>query len=290
VSVLVTGATGFIGSHFLKNESRINLRILTNDLRSVKSCNEGPALQMSLADSDVVLHLAGLAHKKFSDEALDDINHLATLHLARASAEENVKRFVFVSTVNVHGRSTSGIPFVETSKIDSSSAQSKIKAENGLIKIGKETGMEVTIIRPVLVYGLGAPGNMGLLIKIATNVFFTPFALVNNKRSFISIGNLCDFLYTCCVHPKAANEVFLISDGKSISTPEIISAISLGMSKKILQLPIPVFALRALGKIIGRAGQVDQLIGDLEVDCSKATELLGWKHPETMAQAMDKFK
>lgn len=290
MNMLITGSTGFIGSHFCKNYAKLSLSKLDSNIRLSPSCSSNSLLQAELNNISVVLHLAGLAHGCYSEQELDDVNHLGSLELASAAARAGVKRFVFVSTVNVNGSFTGGVPFVEESGIGVPLNPSKEKAEQGLKKIGDKTGMEITIVRPVLVYGKNSRGNMGSLIKIATKLSFTPFGLVKNKRSFMSVGNLCDFLYTCCTHPKAANEVFLISDDQIISTPELMSAIAKGLSKSMWHWPVPVWLMRYLGKFSGRSKQVEQLVGNLLVDCSKAKKLLGWVPPETMAQAMARLK
>jgi nucleoside-diphosphate-sugar epimerase len=289
MKVLVTGTDGFIGSHFLLNETRLSCCRLNSCFRLSRHVNLDSEFLNTLAGSEVILHLAGLAHGKYSEQQLDCINHLATLQLANASAKAGIKRFVFVSTINVHGRSTVNAPFTELSSIDTSINISKVKAEEGLIKIGKDTGMEITIVRPVLVYGRGAPGNMGLIMSMVSKLPFTVLGALDNKKSFISVNNLCDFLYVCCTHPLAANEVFLVSDDNVVSTPELLSAMAFGLGKKVVHLPVPVWALRLVGSLVGKSNQVDQLIGHLEVDCSKAKNLLNWNPPETMALAMKKL-
>jgi nucleoside-diphosphate-sugar epimerase len=283
--VLVTGSTGFLGSYFCSNVTRLSLCTLDSSIRMNDLSGSLVSFQKELNNSDTVLHLAGLAHGNFTDQQLNEVNHLGTLKLARLAAKAGVKRFVFVSTVNVHGGSSFDLPLTESTSLDASIDVPKSLAEAGLQKIGRETGMEVTIVRPVLVYGKGVPGNMGLLVKIASKLSFTPLGLVKNNRSFISVSNLCDFLYTCCIHPKAANEAFLVSDDQTVSVPVFMSAIAKGLGKKIYHLPIPVWVMHFLGTLSGKSKQVEQLVGDLEVDCSKAQKLLGWTPPEKMAQA-----
>jgi len=289
MALLITGAAGFIGSYFCKYELECSVHQLESNIKINSSCGSNSVLKNELNNCSVILHLACLAHSNYSAQELDEVNHLGTLALATAAAKAGVKRFVFVSTVNVHG-GVSVKPFTENSNLDDSINTSKVKAENGLKIIGAQTGMEITIIRPVLVYGKGAPGNMALLIRMASKLPFTPFGLVKNKRSFISVSNLCSFISVCVTHPKAANETFLVSDGYTVSTPVLMSAMALGMGKYIYHIPVPIWMLKFAAKLLGKSKQIGQILGDFEVETSKSQEVLGWSPPETMAQAMVKLK
>jgi nucleoside-diphosphate-sugar epimerase len=289
--LLVTGSTGFIGSYFCKKETQLELSKLDSNVRINSSCGSNPFLQKELNNSSVVLHLAGLAHRKYTEQELDEVNHLGTLELALAAVKAGVKRFVFVSSIGVNGKLTNGKSFdeVDMAVPHNSFTESKWQAEQGLLAIAKESGMEVVIIRPVLVYGANASGNFGLLTKLVKKLPFLPFTLVNNKRSFISIDNLCDFISVCITHPKAANQTFVIADGEPVSTKVFTNAMAKGLRKKVTQLPIPVWIMSVVAKLCGKSSQSQQLLGDLEVDCSKARDLLGWTPSETMRQAMGKL-
>ncbi|EAS44615.1 UDP-glucose 4-epimerase [Photobacterium profundum] len=300
MTILLTGATGFIGKAIyetnengfrcvVRNASQYTL----NDVFKVdgihSTTNWNAAFQGGV---DSVIHLAGLAHNaSYTDEEFFDVNTEGTIHLASEAAKAGVKRFVFVSSIGVNGANTFGNAFDEneTPKPHNSYAESKLRAEQGLQKIAKETGLEVVIIRPTLVYGANAPGNVGSLTKLIKKVPFLPFGLCKNKRSFVSVTNLASFIYTCVIHPKAAGETFLISDGESISTKAFTSAIAKGLGTSLVQLPVPITLMKLAAKVLGKSHQANQLIGDLEVDPSKASRLLGWTPPETMAQAMDKL-
>jgi len=190
MSILITGSTGFIGSCFCQNKPEFTINKLDPSIRINSTCGSNSLLKKQLKKNNTVLHLAGLAHGSYTEQELNEVDHLGTLELAAAAAKAGVKRFVFISTVNVHGNMISIVPFTEISGLDNSVNLSKAKAEEGLKKIGKENSMEVTIIRSVLVYGKNAPGNFGLLSKIVSKLPFTPFALVKNKRSFISVGEI----------------------------------------------------------------------------------------------------
>lgn len=290
MKVLVTGSTGFIGKSFCEIKSAYEVYKLPSTIRIGNESRNDLALIHELEGKNVVLHFAGLAHANYPEEDLDNINHLGTLELASAAAKAGVRRFIFLSSVNVHGLISSSDSVNESFRRMSSLSPSKVNAELGLLKLGKESGMEITIIRPVLVYGKGAPANMGMLIKIASILPFTPFGLINDKRSYISISNLCDFISLCVSHPKAANETFLITDDNDVSIKQLMDLAASGLGRKIFHIPIPVFVLKILGHVLGRSKQVEQLTGSLQIDISKAKNFLGWSPIETMEQAMSKLK
>jgi nucleoside-diphosphate-sugar epimerase len=300
--ILVTGSTGFVGKSVLK--------VLPHGL--CRSVIRKDGMQGNIANSfvidemcsttnwegafsgiDTIIHLAGLAHKNiYSYDDYVEVNCNGTLHLASEAIEAGVKRFVFVSTIGVNGSCSSGKPFneLDETRAHNHYTESKYLAEKGLIKLAKETGLEVVIVRPTLVYGVNAPGNFNVLIQLINKLPFMPFGLCKNKRSFISVGNLADFLYTCAIHPKAAGEVFVICDGKAVSTKTFTDAISSGLGKSIIQLPIPVKIMYFAAILFGRSKQAKQLLGDLDVDATKARSLLEWEAPETMEQAMAQLR
>jgi len=304
VTVLITGSNGFIGSHLINN-LRCNYKVagqVRNIVQSVLS--DFPLFTLDVngtsdwADSlkfvNVVIHLAGVAHNKSDDlDYMREVNVNGTINLAQQSVKNGVKRFIFISSIGVLGNSTTNtLPFDEHSghSAYSKSAQLKLDAENALLKIAEETGLEVVIIRPVLVYGRSAPGNFGKLVNLVNKVPMLPLALCTNKRSFISIDNLVDFISTCIEHPKAKNEIFCISDGNDVSIRGFTDGIATGLNKKLIQLPIPVSIFKLLGKIIGKSEAIEQLVGDLQVDSSKARQLLGWTPPFTMAETLSKLR
>ena len=303
-TVLVTGANGFIGSRLVKAIS--NNHIVRAGVRSSKSAEMlkngfeiGEILGTTewldkLAGASTIIHLAAVAHNNSIDSNyITEVNVKGTINLAEQAAKSGVKRFIFISSIGVLGNSTTNsLPFDEHSNVAAHSqyAQSKLDAENALLKIAEETELEVVIIRPVLVYGAGAPGNFGKLVKLVQKTPFLPFALCRNKRSFISVDNLVDFISTCVEHPKAKNEIFCISDCVDFSIKEFTNGIAVGLNKKLIQLPIPVFIFRLLGKITGKIEAVEQLVGDLQVDSSKARQLVNWTPPFTVAEALSKLK
>jgi nucleoside-diphosphate-sugar epimerase len=303
-SILITGSRGFIGQHCVKRFERSSTPDLVLLTRTLDPNEDNKQLTINLEDIssnvisydiDVVIHLAGAAHlpnrKRKSDICLHRrVNTNATLDLARVLSQKGLKRFIFVSSILVNSSSTE-IPLTEKSTPNPQTifAQSKHEAEIGLTELSKEFGFELVIVRPPLVYGSNAPGNFGSLVKLASKTFILPFGLTNNIRSFISVGNLADFLFTCAHHPNAAGETFLVTDGTYVSTKKFTSAISEGLGKKLYQLPVPVSFMKFASKLLGKKKQAEQLLGNLQVDSSKAQSLLGWSPPETMQEAMKKL-
>ncbi|EOB1207385.1 NAD-dependent epimerase/dehydratase family protein [Photobacterium damselae] len=295
---LITGSTGFIGRQIYKqsNEThRYVFRVGTgSDLKYEDKYHitelHTTSWDNALDDIDCIIHLAGLAHSNsFSKNDYNSVNTLGTLKLASDAAKAGVKRFVFVSSIGVNGSSTEiGKPFTYRSEVEphNTYAKSKLDAEIGLKKISDQTGLEVVIVRPTLVYGPNAPGNFGLLTKLVTKLPLFPFGVVNNKRSFIAVQNLIDLLLTCAKHPDAAGHVFLASDGESISTKQFINAVAKGLNKPICQLPVPTSVMRLGAKLIGKQSMAEQLLDNLEVDSSNAFDVMGWKPLYTMEQAM----
>jgi len=301
MKILITGSNGFIGSALtnrLKQGHGVIGHGKTGDNISNASdffevdINSQSNWQSCLENVDAIVHLAAVAHNNSNDpDLINEVNVNGTINLAHQAVKSGVKRFIFISSIGVLGNSASK-PFDESSAISPHSqySQSKFDAESELLKIAAETGLEVVIIRPVLVYGAGAPGNFGKLVKLVQKTPFLPFALCRNQRSFISVDNLVDFISTCVEHPKAKNEIFCIADGDDVSIKEFTDGIAAGLNKKLWQLPVPNFLFRLLGVMTGKQDQIDQLIGDLQVDSSKARELLNWTPPVTMADTFSKLK
>lgn len=301
MKVLITGSNGFIGhslSHALKSQHSIirhGRKAMISDASDNYfhlDVNGKSNWQQHLKDIDVVVHLAAAAHNKCSgDDTISEVNVNGTLTLAKQAVTAGVKRFIFMSSIGVLGNKTT-TPFdEETSEAPHSEyAQSKLKAEKALLEFAKDTDLEVVIIRPVLVYGDAAPGNFSKLKSLIHQSPFLPFGLIRNKRSFISIGNLVSFVRLCIEHPKAKNEIFCISDDADVSIKEFTDAIAIGLSKNIVQLPVSGWLMRCVGRLTGKEEMVEQLLGDLQVDISKAKNLLGWSPVETMQQAMDKIR
>ncbi|EPR7137140.1 TPA: NAD-dependent epimerase/dehydratase family protein [Vibrio vulnificus] len=299
MSILITGSTGFVGRELTSIIS--NAICVVRDLEShrfekyvqVNSIDGSTVWCNHFNGISSIIHLAGVAHAKVGDDAIfRSINTEGTLRLADAAAGAGVKRFIFVSSIGVNGVSTSACRFSPQSieHPHNAYASSKFEAESGLKKIAKETGLEVVIVRPTLVYGPDAPGNFGMLTKLIKRLPVLPFGLATNRRDFISVQNLADLLVTCATHPNAAGHTFLASDSETVSIKEFTNAIAKGLGKKVFQLPVPVGLMRFAGKLTGKSAMIEQLYGDLEVDSSNIKEVLGWTPPFTMEQSMALLK
>lgn len=296
--ILVTGSSGFIGRNFVtelisrrceyRTASRNFLESKTDNI-VVGDINANTDWSNALVDVNCIIHLAGAAHDaKVSDDLFNETNHLGTLNLARYASKSGVKRFVFVSSIGVNGTKTGAVPFSPYQDLNphNSYAESKYRAEVGLKRIERETGLEVVIVRPTLVYGPRAPGNFGKLTSLICKTCILPFGSADNKRSFIAVQNVVDLLFVCANHPNAAGHAFLASDGEAISIKDFTNAIGEGLDKKIVQLAVPVSLIKLLGKVLGKSAMIEQLYGDLQVDSSNLKTVLGWTPPLSMKQAM----
>ncbi len=238
-----------------------------------------------LMSCDVVIHTAARVHimEENSCNPLDEfrrVNVEGTLNLARHAVKQGVKRFIFISSIGVNGESTSDQrPFKpdDLPKPDSAYAISKYEAEQGLLALASETGLEVVIIRPPLVYGPGAKGNFQRMMKLISSGIPLPLGRVNNQRSFVYVGNLVCLIMRCVEHPQAANQVFLVSDGDDLSTTELLHKIGSSLEKPARLLPIPYRILGLSATLLGKKAIFQRLCGSLQVDISKTCELLDWQ-------------
>lgn len=300
MKILLTGATGFIGSEFIK-KTQHDLRCVVrknkandfNDVFEVDELNEKTNWQGAFENVDAVVHLAGLAHSdNYDSDEFFKVNCRGTLKLAEDAANAGVKRFLFISTVAIYESCQyQKQPFTESVGPHpvSKYAKSKYEAELGLKRLAANNKMEIVIIRKPSVYSGLDDGSISTLVKLVKKLPVLPFALTRNARSFISIINLIDFMELSLSHEKAAGETFLISDNESTSTKELTNRIANVLEKRIWQLPVPIFIFKLFGFILARKRLTEQLFGDFEVDCSKAINLLGWQPKFTMEQTLLKY-
>lgn len=293
--VLVTGASGFIGSELCRALVARGDQV-TALVRSEKSLPIAGArfrvqdLEKQFEENflgegfDAVVHLAGKAHGKGSSgeqtlEAFQSSNVLPTRRLAEAAVAAGIKRFIYLSSIGVHGDSTHGLPIDEDSpeRPHADYARSKLDGESVLRDALAGTSTAYTIIRPTLVYGESAPGNFGKLVEICRGFLPLPLGCAKNQRSLVSLASLVNLIVLCIERPEAKNQVFVAADAKPVSTREMICSLRFGMGKRPGLLPVPRALLRLLLKTLGRASVYRQLFGDLEVDATKAVDLLGWK-------------
>ncbi len=285
MTILVTGATGFVGQNLTQLNQNFRCVIRAGEHHSFADSYTVSTIDASTDWSncfegvDAIIHLAGLAHNKsYTDAEYRAVNTDGTLRLALKAAEAGVKRFVFVSSIGVNGTNSYDSAFLPSDVADphNSYAQSKHEAELGLWDISKQTGLEVVVVRPTLVYGPNAPGNFGMLTKLVNSIPFLPFGLANNRRDFISVGNLVDLLIVCAKHKNAPGNIFLASESNTISTRDFVNAIAAGQDRKVFQIPIPVSFMRLAGLVIGKSAMIEQLFGNLEVDSSNLKDTLNW--------------
>lgn len=294
-NILLTGATGFIGRQFIRQVGVARSVIRGQESLSDQNCfiidelNGNTCWQGAFDDIDVVIHLAGLAHStSHTKDDFQRVNVEGTITLAKQAVEAGVRRFVFISSIGVNGQSTQKQPFSPACMPfpHNDYAMSKYEAEKALTELGASSSMEIVIVRPTLVYGPNAPGNFSTLSKLVQYLPLIPFGLVNNKRHFISVQNLCDLLLHCTTVPQAAGQVFLAAEKECISTKEFTNAIAKGLGKQVWQLPLPVFLMKLAATLIGKPSLAEQLFGNLEVDTSNIETMLNWKASYTLEQSM----
>lgn len=303
IKVLITGGNGFVGTTLITHLIKKSCFQVIALIRTSKFMHQ--TVEQIIADNifeaelpeniDVVIHLAGRAHvlNEISKNPIDEfrkVNVEGAMQLARQALEKKVKRFIFMSSIGVNGATTGSVPFSENSqpKPHADYALSKYEAEQALIQLFQGTSTELVIIRPPLVYAAHAPGNFAKLLKLTATHLPLPFAHINNKRSFIALDNLVDFIECCITHPKAANELFLIADSQAISTEQLVKSIKLGMQKPARLFYIPKTMAKLGAMLVGKQKLYEQLYESLEIDSSKAFHLLGWTPPSGIDQALRK--
>lgn len=304
--VLVTGANGFVGQALCKRLLKDGWKVM-GVVRSPEGSASLAAGVISLitgamgADTDwsesltgvdTVVHLAARVHV-MTDTALDplaafrEVNVAGTECLARLAAKVGVRRFIYISSVKVNGEGRN----VSYSEKDIPAPEdpygvSKWEAEQALHKIAAETGLEIVILRPPLVYAPGVKANFLSLFKIVDRGIPLPLSGINNQRSFIYLGNLVDAIVTCINHPKASGQTYLVSDREDVSTPELIRRVAAALGRPARLFSFPLSLMRFAGKLFGKTDAVERLISSLTSDSSKIQRELNWRPPYTMEQGL----
>lgn len=301
IKILMTGGSGFVGENLISNLLKKDYYQVISLARSYKVKQQ--SVEQIITDNifeadfpeniDVIIHLAGRAHI-LNDQSADPltdfrkVNVEGTLQLAKQALDKKVKRFIFISSIGVNGAITFDHPFSESTlpKPHADYAISKFEAEQELKKLFEGSETELVIIRPPLVYAAHAPGNFARLLKLASTNLPLPFAQTNNKRSFVALENLVNFIQVCIEHPNAANQTFLVADQHSLSIRELVEYLKQGMGKKpyFIYIPQPLMKLGAI--CLGKSKLYEQLFESLEIDTTKAQKLLDWIAPLTAKQAM----
>lgn len=300
--IWITGASGFVGRQLCLEAVQRGCSVLASSRMPpglLQHANmEWTSHQQALSGAvlgqlDVVIHVAARAHQ-LRETAADPTaafraaNVDVSLAVAHAAKQAGAARFVYVSSIGVNGDATQGRPFHESDMPNPVEpyAVSKLEAEQALREHCAASGLQLAIVRPPLVYGLGAPGNFARLLKLAQSGLPLPLAAVDNRRSFVAVENLCDLLLCLAEHPAAAGELFLVSDGEDFSTPGLLRLLaqSAGTPSRLWSLPPAL--LRAGAALLGQQRTFDKLCGSLQVDASKARQLLGWMPPLSATEGL----
>jgi len=298
--ILVTGATGFVGQALCTELSRrrMDYRPVSRNSRpgftAIGAIDGQTDWSDALAGVDTVMHLAARVH--VMNESVADplaafraVNVNATVNLARQAAGAGVKRFIFLSSIKVNGEETAaGKPFSasDVPHPEDAYGRSKLEAEEALLDIAAETGMEVVIIRPPLVYGPGVKANFASLMRWAARPFPWPFGAVRNRRSLVYVGNLVDFMLLCANLSSVGNRIFLISDGEDLSIGQLIAKLSLAAGRKAWMLSVPPALLEGLAALLGRRAAAQRLLGSLQVDIGETHVLTGWSPPYSVEEGL----
>jgi nucleoside-diphosphate-sugar epimerase len=304
--VFITGASGFVGRETIKQFLTEGWRVRAV-VRSAESCGLEPASHLSIvpvgditsvsdwapliSGCNVVVHLAARAHQ--TSEAPDAsaglfrrVNVDASVGLARGAAAGGVKRFVFISSAGVMG-DFSERPFTEADqpRPGSEYAKSKWQAEQALTGIAAETGLELVVLRPTLVYGPGNPGNLDRLMRLIRTGLPLPLAAVRNRRSFLNVGHLAAIICSAAQLPAAAGKTVLLADGNDLSTPDLIRLLAEGMGVRVRLVGVPSSLLLLGARMLGRSRDAQRLLGSLQVDVALKTSLFGiFPREETIQQ------
>jgi len=307
MKILITGANGFVGSYLAKKLSNVPAVKLTLASRVASPAQWGRTFKVNQIDSTTewsealvgcryVIHTTERAHvmnDKDSDPLTEyrRVNVDGTINLARQAAEAGLRRFIFISSIKVNGEQTSlGNPFTaeDIPAPEDAYGISKYEAEQGLLKIAADTGLEVVIIRPPLVYGPGVKGNFFSMMRIVKKGTPLPLGAIKNKRSLVALDNLVDLISTCIEHPAAANQVFLAGDGEDLSTTELLRGVAkaAGMTSRLI--PLPASVLMFVAFLLGKRTVAQKLLGSLQVDISKTRVLLDWTPPLSVEEGLSR--
>jgi nucleoside-diphosphate-sugar epimerase len=300
VKILITGVSGFVGQalctsllakgHLLHAAVRSKASIASVDGLDVIAVGDLGAQtnwSAALAGVSCVIHCAARAHVMQESEAdalaaYRSVNVEGTHRLAVQAAELGVRRLVFLSSIKVNGERTAlGAPFLfsDAPAPEDPYGVSKWEAEQALWAVSAQTGLEVVVVRPPLVYGPGVKGNLLRLLRWVARAVPLPLGAVHNQRSLVGLSNLVDLLLRCAEQPAAAGQTFLASDGHDLSTPQLIRLMAEGMNRPARLLPVPVALLQAGGSLLGKRGEIERLVGSLQVDSGHTQAQLGWTPP-----------
>jgi O-antigen biosynthesis protein WbqP len=297
--IIVSGASGFIGKEFLEVASQRSNTAVIGLFRGVNTATSVHCLPVIVDDyaavtldeqlsnlfrgAKAIVHLAAVTPASRLQSDLVQTNVEFTRRLAMIAGRVGAHRFVFISSARVHGELTESVPFSEKSPLKAVApyARSKILAEAAIVCVAQDTGLPFTIIRPPVVYGPGIKGKFRALAKAVASGMPLPFGrITSNRRDLIGVRNLAMFIDKSLDHQKTINEVFLINDGATMSTRAIVEAMAQSCSLPLRLFPLPEYLIRRLSSLVGLGAPVERLIGNFEIDCSKAREAIAWESPE----------
>jgi nucleoside-diphosphate-sugar epimerase len=304
-SILVTGANGFVGRAVCAqlSSSGFSISALTraptlfdSSIRNAVISDLGNEHELvhAMNGVDTVIHLAARVHvmtENVTDSlsAYRAINVDMTLTLARQAAVAGVRRFIYMSSVKVNGECTEdGQPFTpdDIPKPEDPYGISKMEAEQALLALSKETGLEVVIIRPPLVYGPGVGANFLAMMRWVSRQLPLPLGAIHNRRSMVALSNLVDFISTCINHPNAIGQIFLISDDQDVSVTELLKKLAHALKVRSFLLPVPVIVIKCVAAALGRGAVAQRLCDNLQVDISKSKKMLDWAPPMSLDQGL----
>jgi UDP-glucose 4-epimerase len=307
--VLLTGASGFLGravQERLLNDGVYQVRSVFRTIpenvpgnvavQVVREIGPRTDWRAALDDVSIVVHCAARVHVMDERErdplaAFRRVNTEGTVRLATQAAEAGVRRFVFISSIKVNGEFTPpGTAFTASDKaapIDPYGL-SKLEAEQALRALSEVSGMEIVVIRPTLVYGPGVKANFLNMMRWLDKGIPLPLGAIANKRSLVALDNLVDLIRTCMEHSAAANQTFLVSDGEDLSTSELLRRMGQALGKSARLIPVPARVLEFAAALIGKQAISMRLCASLQVDISKTCELLGWRPPVSVDEALFK--
>jgi nucleoside-diphosphate-sugar epimerase len=300
--ILITGANGFIGSEVCKK-----LLIGGHEIVPAMRTKDCPSAVLvgdltgktywgaALNGCDSVIHLAARVHvmNEVESDALAAfrvVNVDGTINLARQAVRSGVRRVIYNSSVKVNGESTSDKPFSHLDVPNPVDAYgiSKYEAELALQDLAHQTGLELVIVRPPLVYGPGVRANFLRLLKFVYSGLPLPLSGIKNMRSMVAVENLVDVLVICCSHPAASGNTFFVSDGADLSTPDLLRLLAKSMRKRSRLFSVPVSFVSFVASLTGKSHEASRLLDSLQVDITSTKALLGWEPRISVPDAIDK--
>lgn len=306
MKVLLTGSNGFLGKYLAQFLVEKDYSVLahtrkaqTFDHHNITNINfdlNDNLDNIDLNQIEVIIHCAGRAHVMNETaasplEAYRQTNVQGTLNLAQKAVQSGVKRFIYLSSIKVNGEQTTTQAFRPNDDVhtDDPYGLSKYEAEQALLALSQRSGLEVVIIRPVLIYGPKVKANFKSMVSLANKKFPLPIGCLDNKRSMVSVYNLADLIHTCMTHPNANREVFLASDQDDISVKQLFVKLAKYQNNKLLMLPIPKSLIGLLASLVGKKAVASRLCSELIVDTTKNTQFLGWTAPYSVDESLQKI-